>query len=438
MLVFKKVLATTALFVLSILSLVAQQETTLPFLTWVPQAGYTDLTLKPNQYKKSIALPLIGSFQLYYFNSAFKFNGLVHGNTIEPNSVIPKLKKYNHLYSGGSFDIFSMRFENKQIYYQLSLRDVWTQRFVYTKDLADILWNGNAGYAGQTANLKHVRFAANYYRELALAATKSVNDRLTVGVRGKILMGITNVTTQESNSTLYTDPNGFSLNGHSEFTLLTSGLVNDEQIKVSDFFSLKNLGLAADLGARYKVSDKLSVACNVNNIGFIRWKKDVKNYRINGDYNYTGYIMHDSTDIANADWQNIVDTLEVIFKPKEDSKSYNSWLTPTIYLSGNYLLKEHLSLYSSLAIDLYHSFRPALTMGATQTFGEKIQATLNYTIMPNSYLNFGGGIAMRGGPVQMYMACDNVVALFDPYNVKYFNTRVGINFIIGHAHNDAE
>lgn len=439
MLVSKKILILVHVFLLSIISGFAQQEMTLPFLTWVPQAGYTDLTIQPDQYKKSIGVPLISSLQLYMFNSAFDYNGLVKNNVIEPNGVIPKLKKYNQLYSGGSFDIFSMRFNAGKTYFQVSLRDVWTQRFVYTNDLANLVWNGNASFAGRNANLNDVRVAGNYYRELALAANKSINDRLIIGVRGKFLMGMANVTTQESKSTLYSDPNGMYLSGHSELTMLTSGWVNDNQIKANDFLGFENLGAAADIGARYKLSDKISLACNVTNIGFIHWKKDVKNYRVNGDYTYTGYIMHDSADIANADWQNVVDTLEAIFKPKEDSKSYNSWLTPSFYLSGNYLLKEDLTLYSAFALDIYHNnVRPTFTVGGTQTFGKTVQATLNYSVTSQSYFNIGGGFAVRGGPAQFYLACDNVVAVFDPYAVKYFNARMGVNILLGKVETTAE
>lgn len=433
MLVSRKVFATIYLFLLSIVTTFAQQELTMPFLTWVPQASYTDLTIQPDHYKTSIGLPVISSVQLYYINSAFKYNNLVHDNIAQPNNVIPKLKKYNQLYSGGSIDLFSMRFRTEKTYFQVSLRDVWTQRFVYTNDLANLVWNGNASFAGKSANLNDVRIAANYYRELGLSATTSINERLIIGVRGKFLTGLANVTTEESKSTLYTNPDGMSLSGHSEFTMLTSGLINDDKIKPGDFFGFQNLGAAADVGARYKASDKLSFAFNVTNIGFINWKKDVKNYRVNGDYTYTGYIMHDSADIANADWQNVVDTLQAIFKPKEDSKSYTSMLTPTMYVSGNYLLREDLNLYASFAADMYHGFRPALTLGATQTFGKIVQATVNYSILPNSYFNVGGGLAVRGGPAQFYLVCDNIVGMFDPYAVKYFNARIGINFLFGKA-----
>lgn len=432
MLVFKKIaIACCITFIVICAKVSAQQETTLQYLTWVPQAGYTDLTIQTDHYKSSFSVPILGSFQLYYFNSAFNYNQLVKDNTIDPNLVIPKLNKMNQVYSGGSYDIFSMRFKKKDIFYHLSIRDVWSQRLTYSYDLANLLWNGNAQYAGQTADLNNTRISGNYYHEISLAASKKVNEKLIVGVRGKILMGLANVTTKESESNLYTDPNGLSISGHSHFTLLTSGIINDNQLKANDIFGFGNLGLAADFGARYKINEKISLAFNVNNIGFIRWKNNVKNYRVDGDYTSTGYIMHDSADVVNADWQNVVDTLNTVFKPKEDSKSYTSWLSPTIYLSGNYLLRESTNLYASVAADIYHNFRPTFTVGAVQTINHTFQLALNYSIMPNNLFNLGGGFVIRGGPVQYYLSCDNLPALFDPYSVKYFNARMGLNFVFG-------
>lgn len=431
MLFFKKIFFGFSLCILSGFSLHAQHEMTMPSLNWVTQASYTDLTILHKQYKTSLSIPVIGSTQFYYFNSAFSFNSLVKNNVIDPNRTITKLKKNNQLYTGGSIDLFSLRFYKKKSIIQISLRDVWTQRLVYTKDLANLLWNGNGSFAGHTANLNNVRVAANYYRELGIAVTKPINEKFTVGVRAKLLMGIGNVTTQKSKNSLYTDQNGLLINGNSQFNLRTSGLVNAEDVTALDLLGLHNLGAALDLGARYKLSEKISIACNVTNLGFIHWKQHVKNYHVDGDYNYTGYVIKDSIDIVNADWGNIVDTLEVIFKPKQDSKPYNAWLTPSVYISSNYKLSETATIYGALALDFYHSVRGAITVGATKSIGKTLQATINYTVTPSSYFNIGGGFVVRGGPVQMYIVSDNVVALFNPYSIKYVNCRLGINLLFG-------
>ena len=430
---FKKVfLISSVLFCSGYISR-AQQETTLPFLTWAPQAGYYDLTIKPDQYKTSIAIPIAGSIQMSYLNSGFRMSSLLNGSVIDPNKVIPDLKKLNHLNTGASIDLVNVRFKVKDIYFQASVRDVFTQRLDYTKDLANLVWNGNASYAGQTANLDNVRLALNYYREIALSATKDVNDRLTVGVRAKFLMGIANVTTKQSESSLYTDPNGLSLIGNSQVTLQSAGLINDKSINTGNMMGFKNPGAALDFGARYKLSDKISIACNVTNLGFIHWGGSVQNNVVNGHYTYSGYVMRDSASIVNASWQNILDTLKSIFKPSQNTKHYSSWLSPTIYVSANYKLNESTTLYGSLASNIYYGYFPTLTAGAVRTVNKTLQLTLNYSVMSNNYFNIGGGFVVRGGPAQWFMTCDNIPAIFEPMNVKYFNIRTGINVLLGKA-----
>jgi hypothetical protein len=95
------------------------------------------------------------------------------------------------------------------------------------------------------------------------------------------------------------------------------------------------------------------------------------------------------------------------------------------------LLRETTTLYTSLAADIYYGLRPTFTLGAVQTFGNTFQVALNYSVMPNNLFNLGGGFVVRGGPVQYYLSCDNLPALFDPYAVKYFNARMGLNFTFG-------
>jgi|GEM_PF-2997322 len=409
----------------------AQQETTLPFLTWAPQAGYYDLTIKPDQYKTSVALPILGSLQFYYMNSGFRMSSMLNGSVIQPNNVIPELKKINHLNTGASIDLVNVRFHIKETFFQVSVRDVLTERFDYTHDLMNLIWNGNASYAGQTINLDNVRLAVNYYREYAVSATRELNKKLTVGVRAKFLTGIANISTRESESSLYTDPNGLSLTGNSQVTMLSAGMINSKNISGKDLMGLNNPGAAMDLGARYKVSEKISIACNVTNLGFIHYAGNVQNNVVNGNYTYSGYVMRDSASIVNASWQNILDTLKSIFKPSQNSKAYNSWLSPTIYISGNYKITKNTMLYGSLASSVYYGYHSTFTAGAVHNIGKTLQITMNYSIMANNYFNIGGGFVVRGGPAQLFLTCDNLPAFFEPMNVKYFNVRTGINLVFG-------
>jgi hypothetical protein len=49
--------------------------------------------------------------------------------------------------------------------------------------------------------------------------------------------------------------------------------------------------------------------------------------------------------------------------------------------------------------------------------------------MKNAPANFGAGLMLKGGPLQLYFVTDNLGSLLDPHKAKYVNARLGINLI---------
>lgn len=424
----------SAILCLCLNNVFAQQETTIGQLTFAGQSVYADVS-KLAAYRTTVSLPFIGGFQASYLNSGFTYNQLVsQDNVVDPGKVIPDLKRLNSINTGGTIEWANVRIrkDNKQL--QVTFRDVYSMRVIYPKTMAELAWYGNAHFAGQTADLSGLRIQQNYYRELAIGYTFQMNDKWTIGVRPKLLMGVTNVTTRHSKNSIYTDPDGLELKGNADIDIYTSGFVNsDDEFDFSpkDFFTLKNLGWGLDLGATYKLNDKINLSANLINVGMIHWSNKVTRYDINGDYTYTGYILQDSTDIANADWKDVLDTLEAIFKPEITHKSYNSYLSPQLYLKGDYKYNDRLTMYGAFISDIYFKYRAIITVGGVYQFNHLFQATLNYSFMTDKYFNIGAGFAFNAGPVQLYAALDNIPGFFDPYNNRYFNARAGINFVVG-------
>ncbi|MFN8415224.1 MAG: DUF5723 family protein [Cytophagaceae bacterium] len=419
----------------------AQQETTIGQLSFTGQSGYADIS-KLASYRTTVSLPFIGGFQTSYLNSGFAYNDLVsQDNVVDPGKVIPDLKRLNTVNTSGTIEWANVRIRHGDKQIQVTFRDVYSMRVIYPKTLAELGWYGNAHFAGQTADLSGLRIQQNYYRELGIAYTFKMNDKWTIGVKPKLLMGVTNVTTRHSKNSIYTDPDGLEIKGNADIDIYTSGFVNSDNefdFGPKDFFTLKNLGWGLDLGATYKLNDKINISGNLMNLGMIRWTNKVNRYDINGDYNYTGYILHDSADIANADWKNVLDTLEAIFKPEITHKSYNSYLSPQLYLKGEYLYNDKLTLYGAYISDIYFRYRAIVTVGGVYTINHMFQATLNYSFMTDKYFNIGAGVAYNAGPVQIYGALDNIPGFFDPFNQRYFNARAGINFVFGKLDSDGE
>lgn len=422
-------------------SVFAQQETTIGQLSFTPQSVYADVA-KLGAYRTTVSLPFIGGFQASYLNSAFTYNDLVsQDNVVDPGSVIPDLKKLNNVHTSGAIEWANVRIRNGNKQLQVTFRDVYSLRVIYPKTLAELAWYGNGYFAGQTADLSGLRVQQNYFRELGIGYTFKMNDKWTIGIKPKLLMGVTNVTTRHSKNSIYTDPDGLEINGNADINIYSSGFVdenNEFDFSPKDFFSLKNLGWGLDLGATYKLNDKITLSGNLMSVGMIHWKNNVTRYDINGDYKYTGYILKDSTDIANADWKNVLDTLEEIFKPEISHKAYNSYLSPQLYLKGDYKFNDRLTLYGVYISDIYFRYRAIITVGGVYQFNRLFQATLNYSFMTDKYFNIGAGLAFNAGPVQLYAALDNVSGFFDPFNQRYFNVRAGINFVVGKLDKDGE
>ena len=48
-----------------------------------------------------------------------------------------------------------------------------------------------------------------------------------------------------------------------------------------------------------------------------------------------------------------------------------------------------------------------------------------------SYTNLGLGVALKGGPVQLYIVTDNVLGMIFPQNTKSIQFHFGINLLFG-------
>jgi hypothetical protein len=63
--------------------------------------------------------------------------------------------------------------------------------------------------------------------------------------------------------------------------------------------------------------------------------------------------------------------------------------------------------------------------------GKVLSASASYSIYNRSYNNFGLGLTVNGGPVQLYIVTDNILGVFIPHKAKNLHLRCGINLTFG-------
>jgi hypothetical protein len=314
------------------------------------------------------------------------------------------------------------------------------------KDLLNLFINGNSDFVGRTATLSPKAESVTYL-ETALGGSYKVDDKLTLGGRIKLLKGITNVTTQNATMNLSMD-NNYVITANAGLDVRTSGINNFTQSNfnfgshIKDYFT--NNGFAIDLGATYKVQDRLTLGASLIDIGSIKWKNNTYGYSLDptkANYTFSGF---DLSKIVNGDknyMNSIGDTIQNRFKPKEGNiSSYSSPIPGKMYLSGMYQVRKNFTAGAVFFAEKFRGrYAAGMTLGVNKHFGRIFSAAGSYTVASNSFNNLGMGMSLNLSPIQIYFVGDNLLRM--PLSgsditsfvnsTKFFNVRLGLNYVFG-------
>jgi hypothetical protein len=427
----------------------AQNEGTLTFMNSLAQVTYNNPAIA-TKYKVSIGLPG-SSVAMFYSNNGFAYRDVYSKVNDSVKADLPKLnsalKPHNYITQALQIDLLRIGLQiNSKLYVSLNSTAKVYNRIMLPKDMINLFVNGNADLIGRTANLSPKAESVTFL-ETALGGSYKVDSRLTVGARLKLLKGITNVTTQSASMNLsMTD--SYSLTANAGMDVRTSGINNFSQSNfdfgshIKDYF--KNNGFAIDLGATYKVLDRITLGASLIDIGTIKWKNNTYGYTLNpanATYTFSGV---DLNKVLNGDknyQKSIGDSIQNKFKPKEGNiSSYSSPIPGKMYLSGMYQVNRNFTAGAVFFAEQFRGrFAPGITLGVNKHFGRIFSAAGSYTVASNSFNNLGLGMSLNLSPVQIYMVGDNLLRM--PLSgsdissfvnsTKFFNARVGLNYVFG-------
>lgn len=273
------------------------------------------------------------------------------------------------------------------------------------------------------------------YSEVGLGYARKITDKLTVGVKGKFLMGIANmqfemntmnvetpavdidnintiVASAEnlnwSNYTSYEDVKKaneilemrkgitgtakIALNGTMKSSMGglkwkkdDKGIINNMEMKG---FGISGYGLAVDLGATYQVQDNLLVTAAVTDLGFISWNKNnAQKIEVNASQSYDLSYGNGTTDVATL-------TLANYDKNKEhDLYDFAKKVSSNEIINFDMLQMEETegeayttSLYSTIALGAQYSLLSnKLLVGALYTGHIAKPKTINELTLTGSY-----------------------------------------------------
>ena len=453
------------LMIMSLVStLSAQESTTLHFMKGMPQSNFMNPALHNDSSKVVIGIP--GMSGVYYdFNSGFAVDDFMHkGTGVQADSLVRDLEKFqgalsssNTVQQNFSLPILYVGFRNKNSFFSFGVAEKALALFSFNKGIVDFLVEGNADYMGKTQNLGNMDMDAFQYREYALGySNELIKNKLTVGLKAKLLFGKSAFQTEKMILTVETAADGSYLNLNSDMKINLSAPIYMEYDSLNYFSGMKrddtstkdylmggnNKGIAFDLGAVYKLTSKITFSGSLIDMGKISFTDKTVNLDHVSTYRWEGVDFSNSIDKGSSDYVNPsdllddeMDKLKDSFRPAKSefsSEAFNVKIPTKIYLGGTYDLNKQLNFGLLNRIFIYDgSSQNTLTLSANALLLDFISLSGSYSMVGNSTNNLGMGIGIRAGFLQIYAVSDNVIAVLDPSKAEFANARVGVSFLFG-------
>ena len=381
-----------------------------------------------------LGLPALSGIHVH-INNKLSYNDIFTKEndqiTVDVDKALTKLQKQNLFSFHSNVSILHLGFKlpNGSMVSLFANERVEVD-FLYPKEIVDFVWNGNDNYLDQEVKIGQVGVNASHFREIGISLAYPVNKQFDFGLRAKYLIGMINASTPGNfKANLTSGGEFFQLDAElKNAQLRTSGIDiydGSEGDLASHLVMNGNTGLAIDIGGQYRLNKYYSIAGSLLDIGWINWKEDIMNESLNDTtFTYSGINLDGAGDLR----QTVEDSLFSKFETTETNESYKTWLPLRGYGSWIYHYDEKTNLSASIGARMIHGqLKMLYGGGVTREFGRAFTASLSAMKLPQQFFNVGAAFTVNGGPVQLYMAADQVINFSAP-DFEAFDFRFGINF----------
>lgn len=376
-----------------------------------------------------------------------------------------KIKNKNSIEPMVNVPLFGLGFTAGESYIFLDINERVVGNMVIPGDILRLGLQGNEQFVGSEIDLSSLRGDLKYYRELGLGFSKNFTNRLRLGFKAKMLFGITTLSIRNKALNIAVNDD-YSHTMNADVVMNFSGpfraymdnggnldsLVFDdsrfEDGGAADFLlKPRNLGMSLDLGATYELNDKISVSAAITDIGYINWKNETTNLKVNGTYRFDGFDVSDVAagtisfdSLASA----TLDSLKDAFVFDDSRDPFTTFQPFGVTFGGRYNVTRKLSvgLLSSSRI-IGKQIKEELTLSANLNLGNALCLSAAYTAANHRYDNFGAGLAFRLGFFQFYAVADRLPLAWNriksedgemfpvPSSWNTINAQFGFNFVFG-------
>jgi Family of unknown function (DUF5723) len=442
-------LYTCVLFITASNTSFAQQESMLSQMNKSWQFNSINPAFFPEEKRIAVGLPSFGvdafhSGTLTYNDFIKNVNGK---KQVDFEQIISKLEPENNISYRQRFETFSVGLRLPGIgktAVSISHAIRLNSNTSYTKEMVQLFWGGNAQFIGQTIQIAPVTRTFDWH-EIGLNVSRSFG-KFRVGGRIKYLAGISSLITDTGAQKLEvtTSNDIYQLNLNTDYGVFSSGIIsaidtsglgfNVTRNQLKNKFSGANSGLAFDVGVVYNINDKLTIHASVLDLsGSIRW--EAANYfKSKASYDFEGVTLP-GADIINGaddlDFSAKVDTLNDIFKFSKTTVDYTTAVPTRCYAGARYEITKRLAIAGSVFYETgFLEDKLAFSFSAHFQPIKLLNVGILYAANKNKAANIGAQITLSPGPVQFFIASDNLNGALKPYGSSRVNFRTGLAFLM--------
>lgn len=371
-----------------------------------------------------------------------------------------RLDDMNSLNTEVSTSLFSMGFRSDKTFITIDVRERLNLGFDYSRDFFRLPIIGPAD--GEIFNMG-LDMDMSLYNEMSLGVSQKIGDKLTIGVRGKLLFGQANVNTNDLNIHLETSTetilvenninvqtSGPYLSDYVAYATavpiatITENFENmdiqtpDVQEITGMVLNTKNMGFGIDIGADYRVFDWLQVNASLVDFGGIKWKDGMINIINTSSYSFEGVPV----DIANENFfDDFQDSLINTFDNFTATDATYRTALPTKLFVGAALYPARFVSFGALSrTDFFGGdIRQQFTFSTNIYPIRLLSTSFSFSIIDGTYKNLGLGVALKLLPLNIYILTDTGPSIyFWPPEARMLNLKVGVNLMMGNPNKRSE
>ncbi|MEG1333396.1 MAG: DUF5723 family protein [Bacteroides sp.] len=362
-----------------------------------------------------VSIPVLGMM-----NPSFSTNGLTLDQLVYPkgdetvlfldpsvntDDFLRGLKTDNRIYTSVNTQILGAGWYSGQGFWSVDLSLKSNASMSAPKTLFEFMKKGN-GVEGTTYDINNLKGTAEAYLEAGVGYSRPINDKLTVGGKFKFLLGGGSAEAQIDQ--LHAVMNAGQWNITSEGTMNASvkGLKTKEKLDNEgnpyiDGFDVDGGGIAGygagiDLGASYRLTDKITLSAALLDFGFISWGKGVHGVA-NGNFNFDGFdlVVNESASdkpSLSDQFDSMTDDLEALIHFREQGrKKRTTMLRSTFNIGGEYeLLKDKLTFGLLSSTRFYQpKAYTELTLSTSYRPINWFEAALSYSFIHSQFQTYG-------------------------------------------------